>query len=262
MSYQHSFNPAATANYTQGRGGKRITTIVIHHWDDPDKNPTLAGVIESFKNPVRGTSAHYVVEAGRAVQMVDLADTAWHAGNWPINQCSIGIECNPRASQADLTTVGELIRDLQTCYGTLQIIGHKDASATSCPGYYYPPARVLAPYITGNATPAQTDPTPGADEDVENLAQAVIRGEYGNGAERRARLGGRYAAVQERVNQILTSLYSQPTSIAPNAPASGPDLEAIANAVIRGEYGNGAERRNRLGHLYDPVQAIVNRKLR
>lgn len=44
-------------------------------------------------------------------------------------------------------------------------------------------------------------------------------------------------------------------------PAPGPDLEAMADAVIRGEYGNGAERRNRLGHLYDAVQAIVNRKL-
>ena len=43
--------------------------------------------------------------------------------------------------------------------------------------------------------------------------------------------------------------------------APGPDLEAMADAVIRGEYGNGAERRNRLGHLYDAVQAIVNRKL-
>ncbi|WP_311167331.1 hypothetical protein [Corynebacterium matruchotii] len=38
-------------------------------------------------------------------------------------------------------------------------------------------------------------------------------------------------------------------------------MEALADAVIRGEYGNGAERRNRLGHLYDAVQAIVNRKL-
>ena len=44
-------------------------------------------------------------------------------------------------------------------------------------------------------------------------------------------------------------------------PAPGPDLAAMADAVIRGEYGNGAERRNRLGHLYDAVQAIVNRKL-
>ncbi|MDU0864496.1 MAG: N-acetylmuramoyl-L-alanine amidase, partial [Actinomyces urogenitalis] len=32
-------------------------------------------------------------------------------------------------------------------------------------------------------------------------------------------------------------------------------------AVIRGEYGNGDERRHRLGNLYDQVQQRVNAKL-
>lgn len=35
------------------------------------------------------------------------------------------------------------------------------------------------------------------------LAQAVIRGDYGNGEERRLRLGSLYDAVQARVNEIL-----------------------------------------------------------
>lgn len=102
-------------------------------------------MIATFQNPGRSASAHFVVEAGRVVQMVDLADTAWHAGDWPINQCSIGIECNPRCSNVDKATVGELIRNLQATYGALKIIGHKDASSTACPGRYYPPAQVLAP---------------------------------------------------------------------------------------------------------------------
>lgn len=45
------------------------------------------------------------------------------------------------------------------------------------------------------------------------------------------------------------------------APAPAADIEAMADVVIRGEYGNGAERRDRLGHLYEAVQVIVNRKL-
>lgn len=50
--------------------------------------------------------------------------------------------------------------------------------------------------------------------------------------------------------------------IAGKAPApAAPDLDALANAVLRGEYGNGEERRRRLGHLYQPVQDLVNRKL-
>ena len=38
---------------------------------------------------------------------------------------------------------------------------------------------------------------------VDALANAVIRGDYGVGEERRARLGANYDAVQNRVNQIL-----------------------------------------------------------
>lgn len=41
--------------------------------------------------------------------------------------------------------------------------------------------------------------------DVEAAAQAVIRGEYGNGEERKSRLGNQYAAVQSRVNELLSN---------------------------------------------------------
>lgn len=40
--------------------------------------------------------------------------------------------------------------------------------------------------------------------DVDALARAVIRGDYGNGDERRRRLGANYAAVQRRVNEMLS----------------------------------------------------------
>ena len=43
--------------------------------------------------------------------------------------------------------------------------------------------------------------------------------------------------------------------------SSGPNIDALADAVIRGDYGNGDERRRRLGGLYDAVQARVNQKL-
>ena len=39
------------------------------------------------------------------------------------------------------------------------------------------------------------------------------------------------------------------------------DLNALATAVIRGEYGNGQDRRARLGANYDRVMAIVNARL-
>lgn len=48
---------------------------------------------------------------------------------------------------------------------------------------------------------------------------------------------------------------------APTPAPVGPDLEALADAVMRGDYGNGQARRDALGGDYDAVQAIVNRRL-
>ena len=90
--------------------------------------------------------------------------------------------------------------------------------------------------------------------DIEALAQAVIRGEYGNGDARRAALGSNYEAVQSRVNQLLGSSGS-------SGGSSAVDIDSLARAVIRGDYGNGEERKRRLGADYAAVQARVNELL-
>ena len=105
--------------------------------------------------------------------------------------------------------------------------------------------RILA---GGSGTPAA--PAPAAD-DVDDLARRVIAGEFGNGAARKAALGSRYAEVQARVNEMLGAGGSGESS-------GGADIDALARAVIRGDYGNGAERKRRLGSLYGAVQARVN----
>lgn len=256
MSYQLLTNRRA-ACFTKGRGGNKITHIVIHHWDDPAKHPSFEGTVGWFESGKGRNSAHYVVQAGRVARMVPESDTAWHAGNWSMNQRSIGIECNPRATKADKATIGQLINDIHARYGNLPIIGHKDVSSTSCPGRYYPPATILAPYIkpSGGAKPA---PTPAPSGDIDVLADAVIRGEYGNGEERKRRLGSNYVAVQARVNEKLSG--RTPAKPKPT-PKPAPNINALADAVIRGEYGNGQERKHRLGNLYEAVQARVNQKL-
>ena len=102
--------------------------------------------------------------------------------------------------------------------------------------------------LAGGSSSAPAQP---AAPDIEALAQAVIRGDYGNGDDRRAALGSTYDAVQARVNEILGAGGS-------DGGSGGADIDALARAVIRGEYGNGEERRSRLGSLYDAVQARVN----
>lgn len=95
--------------------------------------------------------------------------------------------------------------------------------------------------------------TPGKTN--EQVAAEVLRGEWGNGDDRKARLasaGYDYGTIQAIVN-----------GQAKPAPAAA-SLDQIAQAVIRGEWGNGQDRKNRLAAAgYDPnaVQAIVNRQL-
>ena len=106
--------------------------------------------------------------------------------------------------------------------------------------------RILAGGSGGGAAQAP------ASDDVDDLARRVIAGEFGNGAARKAALGDRYAEVQARVNEMLgAGGFSGGSS-------DGADVDALARAVIRGDYGNGAERKRRLGSLYGAVQARVN----
>lgn len=82
---------------------------------------------------------------------------------------------------------------------------------------------------------------------IHELACEVIKGVYGNGEERRKRLGNLYEEVQKEVNKIV---YNKEN-----------DIHNIALSVINGNYGNGEERRKRLGNLYEEVQKEVNRIL-
>ncbi|MGN0650415.1 MAG: GH25 family lysozyme [Oscillospiraceae bacterium] len=96
------------------------------------------------------------------------------------------------------------------------------------------------------AKPAHTKKT------VEQLADEVIAGKWGNGAERERKLtaaGYDYNAVQKLVNE---KLYKK-------------TVDEIANEVIRGEWGNGTERKERLtkaGYDYSEVQRKVNQLLK
>ncbi len=76
-------------------------------------------------------------------------------------------------------------------------------------------------------------------------------GSSATGGDRRNALGDSWAAVQARVNEMLGCGGSAATS-------GGADIESLAWAVINGDYGNGEERRQRLGSNYDAVQRRVN----
>ena len=87
---------------------------------------------------------------------------------------------------------------------------------------------------------------------IDEVAKEVIRGEWGNGEDRKARLtqaGYDYNVIQARANEMLRP---QPQR---------KSIDEIAREVIRGKWGNNPERKRRLesaGYDYNAVQKRVN----
>ena len=97
---------------------------------------------------------------------------------------------------------------------------------------------------------------------IDVVAKEVIRGDWGNGEDRKQKLaaaGYDYAAVQAKVNELMSG--AAPAA----APAGLKPLEEVAKEVIRGNWGNGQERKDKLtaaGYDYAAVQAKVNELLK
>ena len=89
---------------------------------------------------------------------------------------------------------------------------------------------------------------------IDEIADEVIDGKWGNGTDRKTNLekaGYDYNAVQNRVNEILSKDNKK-------------SVTEVAKDVIAGDYGNGEDRKKKLeseGYDYDTVQAKVNQLL-
>ena len=127
--------PAAAANYTPGRGGQSIGTIVIHATDGP-----YAGALSWFQDPRSGLSSHYVIRAsdGEITQMVAEADTAFHVRGF--NRGAIGIEhefdpahgiaYTAAQYQSSATLVCAITRRYGIPADRAHIIGHSEVPGT------------------------------------------------------------------------------------------------------------------------------------
>lgn len=273
-------------HFTPGRAGT-INKIVLHH---NAGNLTIRGCYNVWQD--REASAHYQVQSdGRIGQLVWDKDTAWHAGDFNANATSIGIEhadCQARPwmiSAACLENGAHLVAALCKYYKLgrptwmKNVFPHSHFSATECPASiagsqnaaYMKRAQEWYDAMTkGSSAPKPSKPSkpapkpakkPAKKKDINTIAQEVIKGAWGNGDDRRRRLeaaGYNYAAVQNAVNAKLGAKPNTPTR------RPGPSLDDVARAVIRGDYGNGEERRRRLtaaGYNYNAVQARVNQLL-
>lgn len=91
--------------------------------------------------------------------------------------------------------------------------------------------------------PAQVDESQEIkNSGVMDLVYRTMKGDFGNGDERKAKLGSRYDEVQSLINYILNT-----------------SAQTLADEVWRGKYGDGDYRKTVLGSRYNEVQAIVNK---
>lgn len=248
------------ACFTEGPTDK--DGISIHWWDLPEHGPTFEGTVGTFTSGARQTSAHYVAEAGRAACLVSPSDVAWANGNWEANLTKISIECNPRQTDGDYQSIGELIAQIRAEQGKdLPLFPHRAFTPTECPGTYDLDRldRIARSVNTGGVTP-KPQPTPApkpsvpssAGKSIAQLADEVIAGAYGTGDARRLALGSNYDAVQAEVNRRFgAGQIEQRPQV---------NISALADQTIAGVYGNGDARRTALGANYQAVQDEINRR--
>ncbi|MBI3936938.1 MAG: N-acetylmuramoyl-L-alanine amidase [Betaproteobacteria bacterium] len=136
--------PLPPTNFMVGRQSVAIDRIVLH---------TMVAWIGSadrhFHNPAARVSAHFGVRIdGSLWQWVDLADTAYHAGDLSVNSRSIGIEHedggDPAAVRPDAlyarsaALVAQFAREygipIRRGFGGPGIYDHRQIVATACPG--------------------------------------------------------------------------------------------------------------------------------
>lgn len=265
MAYKIRQN--ASPYYTAGRP-RGVTKIILHH--AATTNFDVIG--RTFKTS--GTSAHYGVGRENNVdQYVAESNIAYHAGNWPVNQESIGIENvnlkgapNWEVDDKTIATLIELVRDIAKRHNLLPLVvgknlfQHKDVSdlPTYCAGRVGDKLAYIAEQVNKGTSTAK--PSTPAKRSNDEIATEVLNGKWGNNPARANALkaaGYDANAIQAIVNARLGA---KSTSAAP-AKAS---VSTVARQVIAGSFGNGTDRKanlERAGYNYNEVQAEVNRQL-
>ena len=261
--------PAHSNNYTVGRSGRNIEMIAIHH---------MAGILTAkqcggiFQNGNRKASSNYGIGKDAEVGLyVDEANTSYCNSNWDSNCKSVTIETSNceiggdyPVSEAVLNKLIQLVADIakRNNLGKLvkgkNVVWHRMYAATTCPGNYL---LNKMDYIVEEANKInnQTNSTPETSNKKSNeeIANEVIAGKWGNGAERKTALtnaGYDFSAIQEIVNQKLAG------KTAESKPALK-SVDEVAKEVIAGKWGNGQDRFNKLnaaGHDSNAVQNRVN----
>ena len=280
---KHQYYPLATVPYTSANGNWRMWGLESQGWPTepwtPEQVTAIAEIIawaaKEEKTPIRqmtntllsqrgigwhdmprgggeqwNPNAHYCPGKQRAAQIPQIIALATRISGG----AAVGTPSTPASPSKSVSAVAKEVIDGK--WGN----GNARKAALVAAGYNYSTVQSEVNRILSGGGPVKVvAPTKAS---VETVARAVIAGKYGNGAARTAALtkaGYNAATVQAEVNRILSG--GKPVA----SGAAKKSNEQLANEVIYGLWGNGADRQSRLTKAgYDPkaVQAIVNSKLR
>lgn len=219
-----------------------------------------------FGSGDKQASAHYFVDDGGIWEYADPSKYyTWHCGDGHgkygiTNANSIGIEVCQNGDRpytaAEIYYLKQLVPYLMTRYGVpaSHVVRHYDASRKLCPYYY---AKRQTAWENLRKTLTTTHKATHKAKTVTQIAQEVIDGKWGNGAERVRRLkaaGYDPDTVQKDVNAILSAKKTKKKSNA-----------TIAQEVIDGKWGNGETRKRKLtqaGYNYNEIQKLVNKMVK
>lgn len=113
--------------------------------------------------------------------------------------------------------------------------------------------------IAGQPAVEQQVPASDEEESTEASTEEVTDEDAATEVSDKADAGSE-ATVPDASGMTASAAPSAQATASPASAISG-DINAEADKVIRGEYGNGADRKARLGTSYSAVQAAVNSRL-
>lgn len=131
------FTEYATTAFDSEKYRNQITQVIIH-----STVCTTQQAINTFSSPNAQTSAHYIIgNDGSLHAGLEEFNVAFHAGNYAVNQSSIGIEhewyVGIHPSDALYQTSAKLVADICKFYNIpcdrIHIRGHKEVVPTGCP---------------------------------------------------------------------------------------------------------------------------------
>ena len=238
--------------------------------------------------------AHYYCNRNTIARVIDTFNIGYHTGDWWSNCRSIGYEVcesmkvsDEEFLQNEDMTLMQATEDL-IYYGlpinTQTVRLHHEFVPTTCPhrsmelhgnstesvkNYFVSRMRYFATLgntvdemlgqVSENPTIQETVQTEtiaqkSSGKSVDEVAQEVLQGLWGNGQERYDNLtnaGYNAQEVQDKVNSILNG--ETPSN------STSTDIDSVAQEVLQGLWGNGQERFDNLTNAGYDAQAVQNR---